>query len=394
MFFKYKVLTNILSYLLVIITFLYVFVPIASANEDDALTKGKAVEMLAQVLPAWQDAMTFDDTADKTAAYYRKVKVMDAEYDNMFVPDKVLTTEEFLVYLKRALDVSAPDLFYNNQNIKWHYDQNEVSARYQSQIAFVSAVGIYNNSGYLHPQSVISEGMASYYISLAIHTQNYGKRSKDGAIYQKRTPVLMYHVIDDPSGPYPYVYVSSYNFEQQIKYFYDNGYTFLFPEEISLAKDFKKSVVITFDDGYEQTYTNAYKILNKYNAKATLFMVSDMIGKEDYCTPEQLFEMSDSGVFRIYSHTKAHPKLTALTENEIIEEFSVSNDTIYNITGREVTSIAYPYGFFDAEVLSQAKRYYKTAFSVTNKGRGSVYEIPRSTIDDSISILRFPLFVK
>ena len=134
-------------------------------------------------------------------------------------------------------------------------------------------------------------------------------------------------------------------------------------------------------------------ILKKYNAKATLFMISDYIGTENYCTAEQLFEMSDSGVFRIYSHTQNHKNLTEISEEEIANEFAASNDTIYNITKREVTAIAYPYGLFNDAVLRQARRYYREAFSVVNKGRGSVYEIPRTTIDDSISILRFPLFL-
>lgn len=365
----------------------------AFADENDAVTKIGAVSLLSRILPAWKDAPVFDDTYDKTAAYYRSMKVMDAEYNNVFMPEKALTTQEFLVMLKRALDISAPDLFYDNQKIKWHYDQNEVLPEYQSQIAFLSAVGVYNNSGYLHPNAIISYGMASYYIGLAVHAQDYGKRSKSGVMYKRRPPILMYHVIDSPSGPYPYVYVSEYNFEQQIKYLYDNGYTFLYPEEISLADNMKKAVVITFDDGYAQTYQKAFPVLKKYNAKATLFMVSDCIGKENYCTSDQLFEMSDSGVFRIYSHTQNHDRLSELSDDRIAEEFSVSNDAIYNITKREVTAVAYPYGSFNDAVLRQARRYYKEAFSVVNKGRGSVYEIPRTTIDDSISILRFPLFL-
>lgn len=364
------------------------------ADENSALTKLNAVHMLSRVLPAWNDAPKFDDTDDKTAAYYRSMKILDAEYGNTFVTDKVLTTEEFLVMLKRALDISAPDLFYNNQKIKWHYDQNEISSEYQSQIAFLSAVDIWNNSGYLHPKAVISEGMASYYVNLAIHAQDYGKRSQNGRRNQRRIPVLMYHVIDQPSGPYSYVYVNPENFEQQIKYLYDTGYTFLFPEEISLADELGKCVVLTFDDGYVQTYDTAYRILKKYNAKATLFMVSDKIGETDYCSEAQLREMSDSGVFRVYSHSTEHSDLRQLSESELENRFSVSNDKIYNITKREVTSIAYPYGFFDDKVLRCARRYYKSGFSVINRGRGSAYEIPRLSIDDTISINSYPMYLK
>ena len=123
-------------------------------------------------------------------------------------------------------------------------------------------------------------------------------------------------------------------------------------------------------------------------------MVSDKMGEEYYCNPQQLYEMSDSGVFRIYSHTATHSRLTDLSENQIADEFSRSNDAIYNVTGREVTAIAYPYGSINQTVIGQARRFYKTGFSVIDKGAGTVYEIPRTTIDDSISIIRFPLFLR
>lgn len=385
---------RIIYYILAVVLALNFTMVNVFADENSALTKINAVHILSRILPAWKDAPAFDDTDDKTAAYYRSMKILDAEYGNSFVPDKTLTTQEFLVMLKRALDISAPDLFYNNQKIKWHYDQNEIAPEYQSQIAFLSALDIWNNSGHLRPRAVISEGMASYYVSLAVHAQDFGKRSNCGRMNQKRLPVLMYHVIDQPSGPYPYVYVSPESFEQQIKYLYDNGYTFLFPEELSLADELGKCVVLTFDDGYVQTYTNAYAILKKYNAKATLFMVSDKIGENEYCSEAQLREMSDSGVFRVYSHSKNHSDLRQLNESELDEQFSSSNDKIYNITKREVTSIAYPYGFFDDRVLSRARRYYKSGFSVTDRGRGSVYEIQRSSIDDTINIKGYPIYLK
>lgn len=155
------------------------------ANEDTAVTRLSAVHMLTQILPQYEVGVPFDDTWDLTAAYYRKMGIVSAIDENSFMPDKPVMTQDFLLMLKRAIDVACPDLFYNNQNIKWHYDQNEIYPYAQNQIALLSSIGIYNNSGYLHPRSIISEGMASYYIGLAIHTMNYGKRSKNGTMAKK-----------------------------------------------------------------------------------------------------------------------------------------------------------------------------------------------------------------
>lgn len=213
------------------------FMPaVAYANENTAVTRKSAVNMLTEILPVWETGTPFDDTDDPAVAYYRKKKIVHAISSNNFLPNREVTTEEFLIMLKRALDISCPDLFYDNTKIVWHTDQNEVSPFYQSQIAFLSAVGVYNNSGFLKPKSIISEGMARYYISLGVRAQNYGRRSKSGQRNSRNLPILMYHVIDYPSGPYPYVYVSEPNFEEQIKYFYDNGYTFLFPGGVVARK--------------------------------------------------------------------------------------------------------------------------------------------------------------
>ena len=365
------------------------------ASPDTALTRINAVKMLEKLLSCYGGGNAFDDCDDPTVKYYRRMGIINGTGDNLFIPEREVSTEEFFLMLKRTLDVACPDLFYDNRQIKWHYDQNEVFWYYQSHIAFLSAVGVYNNSGYLNPSKIISEGMADYYIGLALHTANYGKRSKNGVLPQKMPPFLMYHQIGNPHGSiFDYVFVSEYNFENQIKYLYENGYAFLFPEEISLADNIDKAVVITFDDGYRSVYEKAYPILRKYNAKATLFAISDMIGTPDYCTEDELHEMSDNGVFRIYSHTSSHADLPGLSASEIDAEFSRSNDRIYNITKREVTSVAYPHGLYNGTVIGEAMRYYKSAFAVNLGIQMNMFAIPRKTIDDSLNIEAFKLRLK
>lgn len=383
-----------IAFLLTIIIFTTTFNIMVSADENQAVTRLSAVHMLTKILPQHEIGAPFDDTDDLVAAYYRKKGIVSSIEGNNFMPDKPVLTQDFLLMLKRALDVACPDLFYNNQNIKWHYDQNEIYPYAQNQLAMLSSVGVYNNSGYLKPRSIISEGMAEYYIKLAVHTMNYGKRSKNGVLPRKKPKVLMYHTIGEPKEPFSYLYVSPDNFENQIKYLYDNGYVFLFPEEISLADNFKKSVVITFDDGYKSLYEYALPILKKYNAKATVYVVADLIGEDNHCSKMQLREMNDSNAFRVYSHTKSHPYLTNLSESELDTEFAESNNIIYNITKREVTSIAYPYGFYNDTVIGRAKRYYKNAFTVDSKGGKSAYDMTRVTIDNTIDINKFAKTVR
>lgn len=386
-----------ITYFLTAVLVLSIFAPLrcstAFADEAAALTRLNAVKMLSALLPSGEGGEAFADTADTTAAYFKRLGIVKGSGDNLFMPDAPIKTQDFLLMLKRTLDTACPSLFYNNQRIIWHTDQNLVSPYAQNQVAMLSTVGIYNNSGCIRPDTAISVGMASYYIALAEQAMANAPKSSVGAAFKSKPPVLMYHVIDEPRGEYAYLYVSAEDFEAQVKYLYDNGYAFLFPEELSLADKLDRSVVITFDDGYEQTYTKAFPILKKYNAKATLYMISDLIDTEGYCGAEQLAEMSDSGVFRIYSHTKSHSPLTSLGADEIEAEFAQSNDKICSITKREVTSLAYPNGFFNDTVLSLAKRYYKNAFSV-NRGNGSMHGITRRTVDGRLAMSDFSALLK
>lgn len=370
------------------ILFAVMFFVLGGISVHAEVSRIEAVEMISEVLPAYSEGIAFDDTDDKTTAYYRKMGIVRGVEGNLFMPDAPIRAQDFLLMLKRALDVACPDLFYNNQNLRWHYDQNCIAGYAKSQIDFLSSIGIYNESGYIKPNEAISYDDAYNYLNKALLAKETGRRSHNGVMPRRMPPILMYHVIGYATNDNKYLFVTPEAFEEQIKYMYDEGYTFLFPEELSLADSVNKPVVITFDDGYEETYTNAYRVLKKYDAKATLYMVGDYIDKEGYCTSSQLREMSDSSVFRIYSHTNTHTDLTQKSSEQIEAEFSESNDKIYNVTKREVTSVSYPYGFFDDKTLAQAKRYYKNAFSV-NRGRTTRYSITRLTADGNFNMRQF-----
>lgn len=364
-----------------------------SYARSNALTRLEAVYTLAQLLPEIGEGIGFDDTNDRTVAYFNKLGIVQGTGKNLFKPNEHILTQDFLVMLKKTIDRVCPNLFYDNQRVRWYYDQNEIEEYAQSYVRFLSTLGIYDSDGVLMPRSIISQHEADEFIKLAQNAIENATKSSDGEMYQTKPPILMYHVIGYPGDINKYLFVTPEDFEEQIKYMYDNGYTFLFPEELSLADSVSKPVVITFDDGYVQTYTNAYRILKKYNAKATLYIYTDAIDRHGYCSSSQLKEMSDTSVFRIYSHTKTHGDLSQMSTQEIIEEFSHSNDKIYNITKREVTSIAYPFGFCEGEVLGQAKRYYKTGFAV-NKGEDSTHDITRMTVDGTCSFEEFLKLIK
>lgn len=112
-----------IAYLLTAVLILSIFAPFHStvtfADENAALTRLNAVKMLAALLPSGDGGEEFADTADATAAYFRRLGIVKGSGDNLFMPDTPIRTQDFLLMLKRTLDAACPSLFYNNQHIIW-----------------------------------------------------------------------------------------------------------------------------------------------------------------------------------------------------------------------------------------------------------------------------------
>ncbi len=193
-------------------------------------------------------------------------------------------------------------------------------------------------------------------------------------------PVLYYHLIDDHLyGPYTSMFVSPKEFDRQMNYLKSSGYTVIPLDEIENAAQYTKPVIITFDDGYEDNFTNAYPILKKYNFPATVFLISSFIGKPGFLNRDEIVNMEDLVSFQ--SHTVTHRSLNTLSANEQDYELAESRRAIEALTGREVYALAYPNGDYDQQTVEIAKRYYRYAFL---KLPGGIYH----TGDDTYRIER------
>ena len=166
--------------------------------------------------------------------------------------------------------------------------------------------------------------------------------------YTENTKVLLYHLVSDETyGPNEYLFVRVADFESQLAEIKRLGYETVFADELSQTRG-KKCVVLTFDDGYEDNFTNVLPLLEKYDMKATVFLISDMIGTEGHLSEEQIREMAASGRIHFGSHTKSHQKLYALGSDEMELELVESRRRIEELTGMKVTALAYPNGVCDA----------------------------------------------
>jgi len=229
---------------------------------------------------------------------------------------------------------------------------------------------------------------------------------------RKEIPILVYHeIIDDENTPKellskmaPSYYVKKENFENQMAFLSANGF-----KTISLKKllsylnnplrneSFDKSVVITFDDGYQGNYIYAFPTLRKYNFSATFFITVNYITNPFMMAWEQIEQMSKEGM-SIQSHTSSHFFLKRADNKTLRKELSESKEILENRLGKKVYFISLPHG-------SANSQYPEVANELGYKGGCSsrigfackdsdVYLLPRIRVSGRFNISQFRRIVK
>ena len=220
------------------------------------------------------------------------------------------------------------------------------------------------------------------------------RRDADGV------PILSYHQINDIDKNS--LTLTPEEFEAQMKYLADNGYTFMFPDEVLDAWENqiplpKKPVVVTFSGGRLDIYKTALPILQKYNAKATLFVITDFLNLyPTYITWEQARELQSGGVFDIESNTLNHENLAELLSTQDVRNQLInSKQAVEWYIKKPANYISFPGGMYTREVEQLTRDVgYRAAFAIdyglAHKGH---YVLPTIPIfgNNSHTFLRFKI---
>ncbi|WP_073962076.1 polysaccharide deacetylase family protein, partial [Acinetobacter baumannii] len=102
-------------------------------------------------------------------------------------------------------------------------------------------------------------------------------------------------------------------FEQLLQLLTRKGAIFCFVSELEQYRNQKNVVALSFDDGFMDNYLYAYPLLKKYNAKATIYLATQIEGIEKL-THEQIHEMANSGLVEFGAHTQHHVNLLKLDD--------------------------------------------------------------------------------
>ncbi len=223
--------------------------------------------------------------------------------------------------------------------------------------------------------------------------------------------VLMYHKITDDKKLWRshWTYVSAEQFAKHLALLDSWGFTPITFNDYLLYKKGeinlpKKSVIITFDDGYEGVYNIAFPKLKEFGWNAVLFVLGDRVIKSDFwdkkiglsesrlLNQEQVIQMYEAG-FEIGSHSMRHSNLVSVPLRIARYEIIQSKENLQSLLKSRVRSFCYPYGLTNTTVKNLVEECgYDLACGVYTgppKFWEDRYDIRRITIKNSTNSFSF-----
>ena len=231
-------------------------------------------------------------------------------------------------------------------------------------------------------------------------------------------PILMYHSISKPAEKqrHPYFETATHPsvFAEHIKFLKDSGYRSVTLDEAiqyveSGRQDSIPRVVITFDDGFRDFYTEAFPVLDRYQSTATVFLPTSYIEEErrqfknrECMRWSEVRELRKAGI-DFGSHSLTHQQLRDLKRSEIDTELRCSKERIENELGCPVESFSYPFAFPETNHVFKAMlkdslmaHGYKSGVTTaigTLGARDDLYFMPRLPVNswDDLALFRAKL---
>lgn len=221
-------------------------------------------------------------------------------------------------------------------------------------------------------------------------------------------PILMYHYISVPPADAD-IYrndlsVMPENFRQQMEWLQANGYETISLYDLIYALNIgwphlpDKPIILTFDDGYQDNYDNAFPILKELGFTGTFFILTDVTDRSEpgYMTWPMLKEMSEAGL-SIEVHGREHLEMVNRDESWLTYHLRGPAQTIQANLGYEPRFLAYPSGKYDNLTISVAQEegYWGavTTKNGTHQTKAQPYELERLRIRGDWSIDTFAAVV-
>lgn len=230
-----------------------------------------------------------------------------------------------------------------------------------------------------------------------------------GRVRRRRSVILCYHGIDrstarqDPK----FLQTDPCRFRTHAELLLGAGFEFVTLSELSDRAGGGEPppglVALTFDDGYADNHSILLPILREYGLPATVYVATGLIGKRNpflaegsdarMMTAEELLELAAEGI-ELGAHTVTHPDLSTLDPEASLREMVESRAYLERLTGKAVTTFAYPFCHYTATTVAAARDAgFETAVTCARYGSWAPLEMKRSVITGKDGLPSFVLKV-
>lgn len=225
------------------------------------------------------------------------------------------------------------------------------------------------------------------------------------ALAEPSASILVYHRFNPVK--FGLTTVTTAAFEQQLDWLQAHHYSIVPLQSLMQWPSIPApAVAITVDDGHESIFTQLYPILRQRNIHVTLFIYPSAISNASYAlTWPQLAEMVKSGLVDVQSHTYWHPDFRQERTKRSPADYSAfvdmqltrSKSALEQKLGISVTMLAWPYGIYDPELETAARRAgYQWGFAFAGglaRPESDALAIPRIPISGGLSLSGFAALV-
>ena len=226
------------------------------------------------------------------------------------------------------------------------------------------------------------------------------KSIPDSTLKNEEIPVLCYHQIRNwksNDSKYARVYIVSLEkFKEQMKALHDSNYNYILPDQLIAYLQNKeklpsKPIMITFDDADASQYTNALPELNKNSFKGVFFIMTVVLGHNNYMSSDEVKDLATHGHI-IGCHTWNHKSVTKYTEEDWAVQIEKPIRKLESITSMPIKYFAYPNGLWDNNAVERIKKYgFTAAFRLWGKydTQDQLFKIRRIIVDGNWNTTQF-----
>lgn len=188
--------------------------------------------------------------------------------------------------------------------------------------------------------------------------------TKEAVLKPVKIPIIMYHYVEYVQDAGDFIRkrlnIIPHTFEKHLNDLRNAGYDSYFVKDVPDILNGNihynsKSIIISFDDGYEDFYTVVFPLLKKYHMRATLYVIYDFIGRKGFVTHDQIQELINSDLVEIGSHTLDHLYLKSLPDKVVEKQIMESKKKFEEDYHIKIFTFAYPYGAMSPYAIQKVK---------------------------------------